>query len=90
MARVHVSSPMELLRGGLEGDRNLKQDGSRLLQALFSGDGILYGRCYGKSHFPDNRIFVAVIFVIIGTYCLFIAGSTAILKFMKRRKDVLL
>ena len=87
MARVHVSSPMELLRGGLEGEREPK---TRWITAVA---GIVFlGMGYYMAVVTENPIslitgfFVAVIFVIIGTYCLFIAGSTAILKFMKRRK----
>ena len=78
---------MELLRGGLEGEREPK---TRWITAVA---GIVFlGMGYYMAVVTKNPIslitgfFVAVIFVIIGTYCLFIAGSTAILKFMKRCK----
>ena len=87
MARVHVSSPMELLRGGLEGEREPK---TRWITAVagivFLGMGYYMAVVTENPIFLITGFFVAVIFVIIGTYCLFIAGSTAILKFMKRRK----
>ena len=31
--------------------------------------------------------FIAVVLVIIGTYCLFLAGSIAVLKLLKKRKN---
>lgn len=88
MARVHIASPIELLRSGMEGEREPKTRWvTAVIGAIFLGVG------YYMAVVIENPIglilgfFVAVICVIIGTYCLFTAGSIALLKFLKNRKD---
>ena len=84
---IRLSKPIELLRGGEMGEKEPK---TKWLLAVI---GIV---CLGAGYYiaittesPLSAIllfFVAVILVIIGTYCLFTAGSVAILKAMKKNK----
>lgn len=85
--RVRVSNPIELLHGGAVGEKEPK---TRWLMAVV---GVL---CLGAGYFiavatKDPALamafyFLAVILVIIGTYCLFTAGSIALLKMLRRNK----
>ncbi len=87
LLRVRVSSPIELLHGGNVGE---KEPRTRWLMA---GVGAL---CLGAGYFiavttKDPALamafyFLAVILVIIGTYCLFTAGSIALLKLLRKNK----
>lgn len=88
LARVHVSSPIELLKGGQMGEREPK---TRLAVTLIGAASLGYGYYLAlTTKNPTMAIgafFIAVIFVIIGTYCLFTAGSIALLKALKKRKS---
>lgn len=83
---VRLVSPMELLHGGNVGEKEPRA--SWLLVAV----GVLslgwgYGTAVTVSQ-PLNALllfFAAVLCVILGTFCLFTAGSVAILKFLRRR-----
>ncbi|MDE6841302.1 MAG: ABC transporter permease [Oscillospiraceae bacterium] len=85
--RVRVSNPIELLRGGSVGEKEPK---TRWLMAVI---GAL---CLGAGYFiavttKDPALamafyFLAVILVIIGTYCLFTAGSIALLKILRKNR----
>ncbi|MCI8916490.1 MAG: ABC transporter permease [Oscillospiraceae bacterium] len=85
--RVRVSNPIELLRGGSVGEKEPK---TRWLMAVI---GAL---CLGAGYFiavttEDPALamafyFLAVILVIIGTYCLFTAGSIALLKILRKNR----
>lgn len=84
---IRLAKPIELLRGGEVGEREPKTKG------LLAAAGAL---CLGAGYYiaittesPLTAItlfFVAVILVIIGTYCLFTAGSIAVLKALKKNK----
>lgn len=85
--QVHISNPIELLKGGSTGEKEPKT------KRLMSIVGVL---CLGAGYYIAvvtksplaalNLFFVAVLLVIIGTYCLFTAGSIAILKMLKKNK----
>lgn len=85
--QVQKASPIELLRSAEVGEREPK---TRWLLALL---GVV---CLGSGYYlaisTENPVaalsvfFIAVILVIIGTYCLFIAGSIAVLKLLRRNK----
>ena len=85
--QVHLSKPIELLKGGNVGE---KEPRTKWLIAL-TGVGSLAGG-YGISLTVKSPLaviymfFVAVILVIFGTYGLFTAGSIAILKALRRNK----
>jgi putative ABC transport system permease protein len=88
LRRIHVSNPIELLRGSNTGEREPK---AKWLLALI-GAGCL-GAGYYIAITTENAMdalalyFVAVILVIIGTYCLFTAGSIVVLKLMRKNKS---
>ncbi|MDF2949179.1 MAG: cell division protein FtsX [Sedimentibacter sp.] len=85
--QVHISNPIELLKGGNTGEKEPKT------KALMAIVGTL---CLGAGYYIAvvtktplaalNLFFVAVMLVIIGTYCLFTAGSIVILKKLKKNK----
>ena len=84
---VHFASPVELLRGDKVGEREPK---AKWLLVLI---GVLtLGTGYWMAVTIQNPLealmffFVAVVLVIIGTYCLFTAGSIAVLKLLKRNR----
>ena len=84
---IHLAKPIELLYGGNVGE---KEPRTKWILAVI---GIA---CLGIGYYiaittesPLTAImlfFVAVVLVIIGTYCIFTAGSVAILKALKKNK----
>ena len=87
LGRVHLSDPIELLRGGQTGEREPR---TRWLLAVI-GAAALFGG-YAIAVLVDDPVmavalyFLAVLLVIIGTYCLFTAGSIALLKLLRKNK----
>lgn len=87
VVQVKVANPIELLRGGEVGE---KQPKSKWIMTVI---GVI---CLGSGYYiaqntedPFTAImlfFVAVILVVIGTYCLFTAGSISILNMLKKNK----
>ncbi len=85
--RVHLSKPVELLRGSNVGEKEPK---TKWLLAIV---GFL---CLGAGYTIANVVeepvealgwfFIAVLLVIAGTYFLFIAGSIALLKVLRKNK----
>lgn len=88
LAKIHLSRPVELLRGNNTGE---KEPAAKWLMALI---GLI---CLGAGYYlavttesPIKAITIfllAVILVMAGTYLLFTAGSIVILKFLRRRKS---
>lgn len=86
--QVKLSNPIELLRGSNVGEKEPK---TKVFMAI---TGFL---CTGAGYYiaitTENPIaalslfFVAVLLVIIGTYCLFTAGSIALLKILRNNKN---
>ena len=88
LAKIHLSRPVELLRGNNTGEREPK---AKWLMALIGficlGAGY-YLAVTTESPIKAITIFLlAVILVMAGTYLLFTAGSIVILKFLRRRKS---
>ena len=88
LRRIHLSRPVELLRGNNTGEREPK---AKWLMALLGficlGIGY-YLAITTESPIKAITIFLlAVILVMAGTYLLFTAGSIVILKFLRRRKS---
>lgn len=86
--QVQKASPIELLKSGNQGEREPK---TRWLLALI---GVLaLGAGYGIAIVVESPIdalmmfFLAVLLVILGTYCLFTAGSIVALKLLRRNKN---
>lgn len=85
--QIRLANPVELLRGGKTGEREPKT------KAVLAIAGFLcLGAGYAISLTVDKPLdalylfLVAVILVIIGTYCLFTAGSIFILKQLRKNK----
>jgi len=87
LRQVHVASPAELMRSGSAGEREPRAN--YVLAVLGAG---LLGAGYWLALTVVDPIeallwfFVAVILVILGTYLLFISGSVALLKLLRRNK----
>lgn len=85
--RIARMKPTELLQSTHTGEKEPKVKWPLLLIGL-----VTLGAGYGISLTTKDPLhaiglfFVAVILVIIGTYCLFVAGSIALLKAMKRNQ----
>lgn len=85
--RIARMNPTELLQSTQVGEREPKVKWPLLLLGLVSLGAGYYISIATKD--PLNAIglfFVAVMLVILGTYCLFIAGSIALLKALKRNQ----
>lgn len=88
LCRVHLSSAIELLHGKELGEKEPK---TKILMTVI---GILcIGTGYYFALFEKNPIealnffLLAVIFVMVGTYALFTAGSIALLKLLRKNKS---
>lgn len=87
LRQIHLTNPIELLRGGQMGEKEPK---ARWLLAIIGI--LLLGSGYWIAVTITNPVqafllfFVAVIQVILGTYCLFTAGSIAILKLLRKNR----
>lgn len=86
--QIKLANPIELLRGGNEGEREPKT------KWLLAAAGVLLVGCgYYVALTTESPLkaiqlfFVAVVCVILGTYALFIAGSIALLKMLKKKKS---
>ena len=87
LGRVRLVSPMQRLRGGQVGEKGPK---SRWLTAVIGVAALGAGYAIAiTTTDPFSAIafyFLAVLLVIIGTYCLFTAGSIALLKLLRKNK----
>lgn len=87
LLQIKLSNPIELLHGTSSGEREPK---TKVLLAIV---GFI---CLGGGYYMALRVedaseavllfFLAVILVILGTYCLFTAGSIAFLKLLRKNK----
>lgn len=87
MWQIHLSNPIDLLKGGQVGEREPK---TRWISAVLGA--ICLGTAYYIALTVESPLaavmlfFVAVILVIVGTELLFVAGSTALLKLLRNNK----
>jgi len=85
--RVRLSNPIELLHGGNVGE---KEPRTRWLMAVIGvlamGAGYFIAVTVKDPALAMLLYFLAVLLVIIGTYCLFTAGSIALLKLLRKNK----
>ena len=88
LRQIHVSQPVELLHGGAQGEREPK---TKLLTAvlgfLLLGVGYYLALTCQSSMDALDKFFNAIALVMVGTYCLFSAGSIAFLKILKKNKN---
>ena len=83
----HTASPIELLRGGQTGEREPKTKWLLTLAGLgCTGGGYAIALTITDPLSALTLFFLAVILVIVGTYCLFTAGSIALLKLLRKNK----
>lgn len=84
---VSFSKPIELLKGGNVGEREPKVKWfAALLGAVSLGGGYYLAVMIENPVDALVLFFIAVILVIAGTYLLFMTGSIAVLKCLKRNK----
>lgn len=85
--QIHAAQPIELLHGEQEGEREPK---TKLLTAWIGliclGLGYYLALTCQKPMEALGKFFGAVLLVMAGTYCLFSAGSIALLKLLKSNK----
>lgn len=87
MRMIHLSQPIELLKGGSVGEREPKAKWLiALLGILCLGSGYYISLTIQNPLLALSLFFVAVLLVIFGTYLLFTAGSIALLKLLKKSK----
>ena len=84
---VKVNNPIELLKGGEKGEKEPK---AKWILAIIAFVCIFIGYYMAVSVDKPlkalSTVFIAIIFVIAGTYSLFTSGSIAILKLLKKNK----
>ncbi len=85
LGRIHVQNPIELLREGASGEREPKTKWPLAVIGILA-----LGAGYSIAVVTQNAVeaitvyFLAVILVIIGTYCLFTAVSIVVLKLLRK------
>lgn len=87
MIHIKLSNPIELLRGAQSGEKEPK---TRFLMTLVGvitlGGGYYLAMTINDPTTAVVTFFLAVLLVIVGTYCLFTAGSVTLLKILKKNK----
>lgn len=87
LARIHLSKPIELLQGNNVGEKEPKTKWiMTVLGIICIVTGYVMAITIKSPLDAFAMFFVAVILVIIGTYCLFTAGSIAALKLLRKNK----
>ncbi len=87
LVQVGRAKPIELLRGGQVGEKEPRVKWPLVVIGLLAlGSGYYIAVTTESVIAALGLFFVAVVLVIIGTYCLFLAGSIAVLKVMKRNE----
>lgn len=87
LRQIHLAKPIELLKSGKVGEKEPKTKWIMTIVGV-----ICLGAGYYIAVTTQNPIaalelfFVAVILIIVGTYFLFVAGSVALLKILRKNK----
>lgn len=88
LRQIHLSKPVELLKGGQVGEKEPRTRWVLTLIGLSSlGSGYYIAVTTEAPLAALNRFFLAVILVMIGTWALFTAGSIALLKMLRKNKN---
>lgn len=88
LRQVQFSSTISLLKSGSEGEREPRSKWPlTVLGLLFLGAGYAIALVIKNPIGAFAMFFVAVILVILGTYCLFTSGSIVFLKLLRRKKN---
>lgn len=89
LTQVHISKPIELLRGGEFGEKEPKTKWIFVIISIITlGTGYTIAIVVEKPVDAIGIFFIAVILVIIGTYSLFTAVTIGILKMLKKNKNI--
>ena len=87
LLQVKLSNPINLLKGGQTGEKEPRSSIIlTILGVLSMGGGYWIALTVKDPVTALSLFFLAVILVIIGTYCLFTSGSIAILKLLRKNK----
>lgn len=87
MRQIHLSNPVDLMKGGEVGEKEPKTKWVlAVIGAICLGTGYYLALSVGSPLVAMGKFFIAVILVIVGTYCLFTAGSIALLKILRKNK----
>lgn len=84
---VRTANPVELLHSGQKGEKEPKASWLLTLIGLIALGGGYFIAVYFQN--PSQALllfFVAVLLVIVGTFCLFTSGSIALLKLLRRSR----
>lgn len=85
--QIQLANPVELLRGGNVGEKEPKTKVILTLIGIVTmGTGYYLAVSTANPMEALTKFFVAVVLVIIGTYSLFLAGSIAFLKLLRKNK----
>ncbi len=88
LMQIRLSNPVELLQGSSQGEKEPK---TKILLAIIGF--VLIGAGYAIALLTESPLeaistfFIAVICVILGTYALFVSGSIALLKALRKKKS---
>ena len=86
--QVHLSKPIELLKGSSVGEKEPKTNWLIAIIGAVSLAIAYYIALTTESPLAALQLFfVAVVLAMIGTYCLFTAGSIALLKMLRKNKS---
>lgn len=86
--RIHFLNPVEMLNAENMGEKEPKVKFLILLLGLITmGWGYYIALTADTPLSVLNKLFIAILLVIVGTYFLFIAGTIAILKILKAKKS---
>ncbi len=87
LRQIHLSKPIELLYGSNVGEKQPRANWvMAVIGILLLGSGYMIALRVKDAISAVLLFFVAVILVILGTYCCFISGSVALLKILRKNK----
>ena len=88
LRQIHVANPVQLLSGSSQGEKEPKVKWILVIIGLITtGTGYYLALTTKDIIAALGVLFVAILLVIIGTYCLFTAGSIAVLKILRKNKN---
>lgn len=86
LRQIHIANPIELLQSSRAGEREPKTRWILAIAGLvLTGSGYWMAIRTENVLQAVNNLFVAVLLVMAGTYALFVAGTVAFLKALKKR-----
>jgi len=89
LRHIHLTKPIELLKGSQVGEKEPKTKWVLVLIGIITLSIGYYIALVTESPLAAlNKFFIAVLLVIIGTYSLFTAGTIAFLKLLRKNKTL--